>query len=742
MRKSESRSNGWRWVKQAVAVLVSAVVLAGAMSVALVPVRAEASTLGVGVGITIPFSGGAELWFGTHNTSPGGTATYCTEFNIYPTTGWGQSYAGLQGSGLVVRSADTNQSVVHTKTLSAADMTALNYVVSTWGDTSNANQAASVAYAVWTITTHPTVWSYQVGRSWFASGTAAFSGNGDYMAAQGRAYAASAGGSGSGSAAISFDVDDTNHYVGTLDLNVLSPSPASGVITLTNGYFVSTGTSSITSSAFTQGQSLEVRGVPPVDGSPYKISASGAFDAGYAANVALYTTGSRQYLIRAGGRTTMSATANDPFDRSVGFQPILTSQVAERYIKSGDPLIDSVSFAIQADQNGVINEWAKTLGGSYVGILAKGTVYGPFATPPAQSAAVPVGAPVAGTATVTTTSADGPTVTYTATADNAATGAGYYVWVWEIDYDDQGVFSQLYLPQPDPANGLSGYYWSDEFGIHAETAIVTPEVSTVATETGIAGYAITDIATVTGAVFADAEIGFEAFLQTDAIATCTAATLAFTSTRQPVPAAGEYTSEDFTPVLAGTYFWIETLYDASGNIAHQGECGELLETSVVDQFLMTTAATHLAAPGDMVSDKATIRGVLQTDSTLIFSAYYSSTATPKCEPSNLVYTTPTVIDIPAGFIDAATFASAPFNTGTITDGYLFWVETLLDNTDTVIGEGVCGAAGETTQLKTLADTGGNPEILGAGLNAGGLALLVGAALFIGVTVRRRKMATT
>lgn len=736
-------------LKRVIGALTATVILIGGLLSVSPPPPAEASSLGVGVAVTIPSSGGAYIWFGTHNTSPGGIVTYCAEFNIYPTTSFSQTDAGFQGSGFVTRSADTQGNPIQTKTLTATDMTKLNYILSIWGDTTSANQAAAVAYAVWSITTNSTVWTYELSRPWFQTGIAPFKALGDTMLSDAANYAATAPNVTSGTASLSFNVDGVNNYDGTLTIDTLSPSPSSGIISLVNGTFVSTGTSSISSASFTQGQVLAVHGVPPAPPASYKMNASASFDGGYSANVHVYDTGTRQHLFRAGQRITMNATATDPFDRTVAFQPILTSQVAERYLETGDNLVDTVTFAIQPDANGVVNEWVQDNAGNYMQVVAEGTVYGPFATPQTQSGTVPPGAPVAGTATVTTTAADGPTVSYTATASNPATGAGYYIWVWSIDYDDQPVLTQTFLPQPNPGAGLDGYFWSDDFAVANETSVVVPGVVTNATATGITGYPISDTATITGAVYQGAQLSFAAYLQNSQTPTCDAGTLAFSSPAQAVSAPGNYQSAQFTPSTPGTYFWVAFLWgpNAAGTgtvLAWAGECGATGEVSDISAFTLVTTATQDAISGETATDTARISGVVPTDSSLTFSAYYGVTNTPVCSESNRVFTSTTPTSVPAGFYDGVAFESEPFDTEGLKAGYLFWVETLTPSQGGTVREGVCGASGEVTLLgaalpPTLTFSGANvATIQELGLAGGGSVILGGGALvFLWVRNRRK-----
>lgn len=712
-----------------VAMLLLAVVMAVVPSVS-----AQAASFGSGFGYGGAYgpSSPPTGWLGSY-VQPGGLHSYCIEPGK-----WGPTNAASDDAGIVTAFTSTGPSGANPRAIPAADLARINMVVSKYGQTNSDVQAAAVALTVFHLA-NPAAFAAHIApyteAGYYNSGSGKYTNDTNWAQLQAlktqflNEAAAFTVGSGSGSATMTFEVDAANNYDGTLTIATLTPSPSTASIILTNGVFDVTGTDTFVGPV-SQGQTLDVIGVPPVPGDPYKIAADATFTASqYGPKIHLWQNPGRQSTATPGGNTNYNFTshADDPFDRTVGFQPVVTSQVAQRYIASGSPLVDNLVFSVQPDAAGVVNQWPTQVSGDYARVVTNGTVYGPFATPQTQSSTVPVGAPVAGTATVTTSYADGPTVTYAATSDNNATAAGYYVWVWEIDYDDQSALTKVYLPAPDAGAGLSGYYWADDFGLNAETAIVTPDVSTVATPTGIAGYAISDTATVTGTVFADAELGFEAFLQVDASATCTPATLAFTSSRQPVASAGEYTSDEFTPMVGGTYFWVETLYDGAGDVAYQGVCGMPLETSVVTQFVLTTKATANVTPGTEIRDTAIISGVLPEDAVLTFNGYFSETSTPVCDAGNLAFSTDgTPITVAAGFYDEATFDGELFSTKDLGEGYVFWVESLTDTTGTVLASGVCGAEGETTTLKLLAYTGAGDTSWPA--TFGGLVLLFGLVL--------------
>lgn len=109
------------------------------------------------------------------------------------------------------------------------------------------------------------------------------------------------------------------------------------------------------------------------------------------------------------------------------FQPEITTRVASTFVAKGDPMVDIVTAAAAAG-----DQWA-TVGGAPVALVARGTLYGPYASQPAESATVPDGAPVVGSETLTFA---GPSTQHSP-GTLSATGSGYYTWVWEFDKEAQ-----------------------------------------------------------------------------------------------------------------------------------------------------------------------------------------------------------------------------------------------------------------------------------------------------------------
>lgn len=178
--------------------------------------------------------------------------------------------------------------------------------------------------------------------------------------------------------------------------------------------------------------------------------------------------------------------------------------------------------------------------------------------------------PVCDASTLAYDSSDKPvTVTDTGTYDSPPTRFdehGKYYWV-ESFYSNDGTLIH-----------------EGECGLEEETTLVSPgSVVTHASAIVEPGALAKDTATVTGKMPDGAVLVFRAFAQQGVAdgPLCDESTLVFTSDKVPVDGPGRYTSESTKFDQAGTYFWVETLYDEEGNPLHVGECGIATETTEV-----------------------------------------------------------------------------------------------------------------------------------------------------------------
>lgn len=435
---------------------------------------AEAATRGHGYGTwdnRIGWQGGF--------IAPDGSMVYCIEPGVD------------NPSGATVSSGHQSSVVSNTpfgnRTLSADDLAKINYLVTEFGQTTSDREASAVNFAVKYIANPGAMFrSHNWNGSWDLPGYVnwvlfSITGGSEAAAVAVRAQqlidAAStitAGPAGGGSGSLTFQVDNFNNYLGTVTM--AGTAGSTGTVTLSNGLFTTTGSSTL--SGMKANIPYPVTGVPPTeDGAPYKISGTGTFTApgtGWGGAVHVWTTGAQQTTAGPGPRTPTQFTVAgiDPADRSVLFQPVVTT-MATAFVRPGEHAVDTLTFQTVAGSDGTNNSWPRTLTGGYRVLTAEGTLYGPYVDQPEEQDVAPADAPVAGHATVTTTVADGPTVTYDAASDAPLETAGYYTWVWTIDAADQSDVTRAYLPDD--------YSFTDRFGQKAETSI-TPMQVTVTTE--------------------------------------------------------------------------------------------------------------------------------------------------------------------------------------------------------------------------------------------------------------------
>lgn len=282
------------------------------------------------------------------------------------------------------------------------------------------------------------------------------------------------GGNGASGGVLSFNLNPTNNYKGTLTVNLNNPA-ATGIVKLTNGKFDATGTNT---ASVKNGDVLSVRGVAPDGAKAYKISAHGDFTGpgGVKAEIAVALTNdpAQQRIIKGTGATStvsFSLDAYDPMNRSAVFQPAASSQVPSLYVKKGETFKDSYTFSTVADAAGLNNPWRTYSDGHYAIANGDVTLYGPFTSDPALNPqpTPPVGAPVVATGTVTTTAKDGPTIAYPLDFGVKATESGYYTAVIVLDASKMPAETQATIP--------AGYSYAEPFGSKPQTQTVPSDIS-------------------------------------------------------------------------------------------------------------------------------------------------------------------------------------------------------------------------------------------------------------------------
>ena len=358
------------------------------------------------------------------------------------------------------------------------------------------------------------------------------------------------------------------------------------------------------------------------------------------------------------------------------------------------------------------------------------TVYGPFATDTELTEGMDLSdAPVL--AELSTPARNGVyKLGYTDADQIVPTAPGYYVLVTKFVGDDR---VQPY--QSSPADVL------ERFFVPPTNTKVPVTVITQATPEAFVGQPFEDTALVQGSNIPDgAYLVFRAYGPHEADAEPVCEVPFFTSKEVVVTQAGIYRSGITSVDAAGNVYWIETLYDADGEILAEGDCGAPGETTVVldqpDDLTVKTNAVATVTLGDPAHDVATVTGTVPEGAQLLFEAYRQNGDTATCTADELVFTSALIsLDGPGDYrSDEVVFDRV---------GTYYWVETVIDAEGTVLHRGLCGAPDETTTVTAepekpvtpetpksqLAVTGGG-SWLPLGLAAGAsLALLGGVLLF-------------
>lgn len=309
------------------------------------------------------------------------------------------------------------------------------------------------------------------------------------------------------------------------------------------------------------------------------------------------------------------------------------------------------------------------------------------------------------------------------------TEAGYYVVVTSFAGDDR---VQPYTSSP--ADILERFYVPP-----ATPPATPPTVITQATPAALVGEPFDDMALVQGTIPDGATLVFRAYgpVPDGEAAVCEEAF--YVSDPIPVTQPGVYRSGSTSVDAAGSVYWIETLYDADGEVLVEGSCGAPGETTVVTEqpveLTVTTLATPTVVLGEPATDTAIVSGTVPEGATMAFEAYRQHGDAPVCTAEELVYAgEPIPLDGPGDYLsEPVVFEHV---------GTYYWIETVRDSEGEILSRGLCGAPGETTTVTDvpappppqpptdkLAYTGTGDWIWPVGI-AGGVFLLAGAAALV------------
>jgi hypothetical protein len=472
--------------------------------------------------------------------------------------------------------------------LSPQQLTGINHLVTTYGQTDDPVQAAAVGWAVkaianWDETLHHFGYpgdSLAGAIDWTFSRLAPE----HNVAVQERAVAyydeaARRGGvPGVASGSLVFTVDGEDHRRGSVRVEATTAG-AVGTLTLVDAVFADTG--SATREGVAAGTEYPIETRPPATGRAYAVSGTGSFSGGVAPAVRHFTTAAGQDTAGPGGPVSFKVSGADSAPRVPPFAPTITTQVASRYA-SGGPFVDDVRFVIEG-------EWPRAEDGSALPVTASATVYRTTSEPEESGSDVPGDAEPVGELTLTTGAAGADPV-YRVTSDWELPGPGFYTAVWSVRGDAQSNAVAAHLP--------ADFLWTEAFGVRSQVMVV-PDVSSRAQERAVVGETLSDTVIVGGIVPVEGlQLSSALYRAPAGVApaeACTPETLVWESETVHATAAGEYAVTAPAVTTAGTYYWREKATDASGELVHHGPCGLANETTVVEEAPAPTPS--LAATG-------------------------------------------------------------------------------------------------------------------------------------------------
>lgn len=523
-----------------------------ALALSFIPAPpADAATRGTGFGTWAPIS--AYGWHGSMIVD--GVHTYCITPGAPAPTGQSIDH-GVSGS---------------VAGLSPQQLTAINMLVTEYGQTDDPVQAAAVGWAVKAIanrqeTLHAFGYrgdSLAGAINWTFSALAPEHNRAVQQLAETYYEEATKlpAGVESASGSLVFTTDPEDHRGGSVSVDATTAA-ATGSLALTNAVFADTGTN--TRSDATPGIAYAIRTQPPGEGASYAVRGTGRFSTGHAAAVRHYTTPGGQDTAGPAGPVSFDVTGADT--RVPPFAPAITTEVASRYA-AGGTFLDTVSFGSST------GEWPRDADGVPLSLTARAAVYRTNAEPVAGSP-LPADAVLVGGLSLTTDAAAG---SHRVASEWTMDGPGFYTAVWTIRRDEQAGAMQERL--------IADYTWVERFGEPGQIMMV-PDISTRATSAVPAGEPFSD-AIIVGAPLpaTGLRVASSVYRGADGVApadACVPDRLVWMSDWVAVSEPGEYVVTAPPVAEAGTYYWQEQAVDAAGELVHRGACGVANETTTVN----------------------------------------------------------------------------------------------------------------------------------------------------------------
>lgn len=664
----------------ALVLVIAAALVAGIVAV----LPAQAASPGTGFGEWAPST--RYGWHGSMAVS--GIHTYC----IFP--------------GRPLPTGDTEDRGISGTAagLDARQLTAINMLVTTYGQTDDPVQAAAVGWAVkavsnWNETLHTFGYpgdTLQGAIDWvFQHIAPEHNGAVQNLAA---AYYAEAmavtPGQTSATGALHFAIDAHSPLRGTMTARA-DAAGARGTVTLERAVFADTG--SATREGVELGVAYEILAIAPPGEREVRVSGSGTFTGGYLPVVHHFTTPGGQDTAGPGGKLEFPLIGEDAVTRDLTFAPVITTQVVSRYV-AGGAYLDDVTFAAE---RGV---WGRTADGGYLSVAASATLYRTDAEPRLADE-VPADAEAVATLEARTDPAVGPTAPYRVESAEPLPGPGFYTAVWEVSAEAQ--------PAETAALLEPGYRWRERFGVQSQITMV-PDITSRADPIVSVGAPMSDEVIVAGPVPETGLMLTAAVFRVpdgvDPVDACTPDNLIATAPGIPVRVLSAGRTRLEGPVVPdfGTYVWRERAVDAYGLLVHEGACGVESETTRAPLPTVTTIATERTGLGGAVVDVAKVSGPVPVSGTTtltfeVFRAAEGVVPADACTPEARVADTtgaPVVVTAEGDHTSPEVRLHEP--------GTYFWIETLWHTPEggeaRPLARGACGLPNETTVVETPAVT--------------------------------------
>ena len=748
---------------------------------------AAAATKGVGIDFdTVGFLGSFEL--------ANGERAYCVEIKVWepwdpqePVTTVTSlpAFSGdlMIGSMLGMGGVELDMPVMN----DAAHMRQINYILSTWGDTQDDAQAAAVALAVFAVRGDPIGYNDALQQQVITDGGGAVVDPALDMVAEAQSRA-TAGVQGAPPAEPVLRLDSDGY-------GQVEYAAGTHTLTLEHAVFEDTGATSVEVDP-SVGGTREVRSVKP-DGwdASYDVEVIAEWKSGFEGwrgelNLYAPTRPGEQRIVTPTGATTgfaMRGVHRATATVQHTWAPIITTQVQDRVLQVGDPFVDDLT--VDADPSW--GDWSQDASGTYMPLVAHGTLYGPLESDPAASPRreAPADAPVAAEVTVAVDEGPG---TYRATAPKRAFESGFYTWVWRFDWDEQP--TSVTDPERTGVSSLrkESFPISDDYGLVTETHVVKQRMSLTTRltsgEVGLGWSLIDDVAVTPeqfGGWLTDSAgerlpvvlRGTVYHSDAEPVQSSTAPDEATPVAQTSLVVTGEgiHESEPIPlPINSEGYVTMQwCILDEDQAVEYRGftrewcdDYGVPAETARVVAPKITTLAQSEATVGDVMYDDAFVEGLVPNNAELSFTAYLlpevgnaifdeewndtGETWTQKnidvLEADERCLAQPVATTEPQVVKEAGTHRSPDI--ATRSTGTIHWVETLtaLDPTTgerEIVHTGECGIPNETTKVVAppapeLAMTGGTASTTQA--IGGSAALLTLAGLCVLALHHRRRIA--